>query len=124
VNWLLSVLPFDQAAAEEHARLRCLLRHAPIGERDLLVAAIASANELRVVTNNLAEFTRVSGLTSRGLVKVKSSPAFSLPRTAAPGAGQPGVDQAGLDFLSPDSEAITSWGRTPLRYPIDHLPLV
>ena len=58
-----SVLPFDRAAAEEHARLRYLLRHVPIGERDLLVAAIATANGLRVVTNNLAEFTRVPGLT-------------------------------------------------------------
>jgi len=58
-----SVLSFDRAAAEEHARLRYLLRHAPIGERDLLVAAIASANGLRVVTNNLGEFTRVPGLT-------------------------------------------------------------
>lgn len=58
-----SVLPFDRAAAEEHARLRYLLRHAPIGERDLLVAAIASANGLGVVTNNVAEFGRVPGLT-------------------------------------------------------------
>ncbi|MBI4586937.1 MAG: type II toxin-antitoxin system VapC family toxin [Planctomycetes bacterium] len=57
------VLPFERAAAEEHARLRYLLRQSPIGERDLLVAAIASANGLRVVTNNLAEFTRVPGLT-------------------------------------------------------------
>jgi len=57
-----SVLPFDRAAAGEHARLRYLLRHAPIGERDLLVAAIASANGLVVVTNNLAEFARVPGL--------------------------------------------------------------
>lgn len=56
------MLSFDRAAAEEHARLRYLLRHAPIGERDLLVAAIASANGLRVVTSNLAEFTRVPGL--------------------------------------------------------------
>jgi tRNA(fMet)-specific endonuclease VapC len=57
-----SVLTFDRAAAEEHARLRFLLRHAPIGERDLLVAAIASANQLAVVTHNLAEFRRVPGL--------------------------------------------------------------
>jgi tRNA(fMet)-specific endonuclease VapC len=57
-----SVLPFDRAAALEHARLRHLLRHAPIGERDLLVAAIATANELKVVTNNLREFQRVPGL--------------------------------------------------------------
>jgi tRNA(fMet)-specific endonuclease VapC len=57
-----SVLSFDRAAAEEHARLRFLLRHAPIGERDLLVAAIASANKLGVVTHNVAEFRRVPGL--------------------------------------------------------------
>jgi tRNA(fMet)-specific endonuclease VapC len=57
-----AVLAFDRAAAEEHARLRYLLRHAPIGERDLLVAAIASANGLRVVTSDLGEFTRVPGL--------------------------------------------------------------
>lgn len=57
-----SVLPFDRAAALEHARLRYLLRHSPIGERDLLVASIASANGLGVVTNNLAEFQRVPGL--------------------------------------------------------------
>jgi len=57
-----SVLPFDRAAALEHARLRYLLRHSPIGERDLLVASVASANGLGVVTNNLAEFQRVPGL--------------------------------------------------------------
>ena len=57
-----SVLPFDREAAEEHARLRFLLRHAPIGERDLLVAAIATARGLKVVTNNPAEFARVPGL--------------------------------------------------------------
>jgi tRNA(fMet)-specific endonuclease VapC len=56
------VLPFDRAAAEEHARLRHLLRHSPIGERDLIVAAIAVASELKVVTSNLAEFSRVPGL--------------------------------------------------------------
>jgi tRNA(fMet)-specific endonuclease VapC len=56
------VLPFDRSAAEEHASLRHSLRHAPIGERDLLVAAIAKSNGLVVVTNNLAEFNRVPGL--------------------------------------------------------------
>ena len=58
-----SVLSFDRAAAEEHARIRYALRHAPIGERDLFVAAIAAANGLRVVTNNVSEFGRVPGLT-------------------------------------------------------------
>lgn len=57
-----AVLPFDRAAGEEHARLRHLLRHSPIGERDLLVAAIAVANRLKVVSNSLEEFARVPGL--------------------------------------------------------------
>jgi tRNA(fMet)-specific endonuclease VapC len=56
------VLPFDRAAAEHHARLRYALRHAPIGERDLLIAAIAIANRLIVVTQNTSEFGRVPDL--------------------------------------------------------------
>jgi tRNA(fMet)-specific endonuclease VapC len=56
------VLPFDRPAAERHAQLRFLLRHEPIGERDLLVASIASVAGLTVVTHNLAEFSRVPGL--------------------------------------------------------------
>ena len=56
------VLAFDRPAAEKHARLRFLLRHEQIGERDLLVAAIAFAHGLIVVTHNLSEFSRVPGL--------------------------------------------------------------
>lgn len=56
------ILPFDALAAVHHARLRHALRHQPIGERDLLIAAIALANDLTVVTNNLREFKRVTGL--------------------------------------------------------------
>lgn len=56
------VLPFDRDAAEHHGRLRCALRHGPIGERDLLIAAIAVANHLTVVTRNAREFGRVPGL--------------------------------------------------------------
>lgn len=58
----LASLPFDSAAALTHARARLDLRHQPIGERDLLIAAIALAHDLTVVTSNLAEFTRVPGL--------------------------------------------------------------
>ncbi len=57
-----AVLPFDRAAAEEHARLRFLLRHEPIGKRDLLVAAIAASGNLTVVTHDAREFARVPGL--------------------------------------------------------------
>ncbi len=34
----------------------------PIGERDLLIASVALARDLTVVTHNLGEFTRVVGL--------------------------------------------------------------
>jgi tRNA(fMet)-specific endonuclease VapC len=53
---------FDEAAAEHHARLRWELRHQPIGGSDLLIAAIAYAHQATVVTNNLREFTRITGL--------------------------------------------------------------
>jgi len=56
------VLAFGRRAAEHHARLRYALRHAPIGERDLLIAAIAIANRLIVVTQNTGEFGRVPDL--------------------------------------------------------------
>ena len=56
------VLPFDRDAAEHHGRLRHALRHGPIGERDLLIAAIAVANHLTVVTRTAREFGRVPGL--------------------------------------------------------------
>ena len=56
------VVPFDREAAEHHGRLRFALRHRPIGERDLLIAAIAVAYRLAVVTRNIREFGRVPGL--------------------------------------------------------------
>jgi tRNA(fMet)-specific endonuclease VapC len=58
------VLPFDRESAEAYARTRCDLERAgrPIGERDLLIASIALARDLTVVTHNLGEFARVPGL--------------------------------------------------------------
>ena len=58
------VLPFDREAAETYARIRLGLERAgrPIGERDLLIASIALARRLTVVTHNLGEFTRIPGL--------------------------------------------------------------
>jgi tRNA(fMet)-specific endonuclease VapC len=56
------VLAFDRAAAELHGDLRHRLRHRPIGKRDLLIAAIALANDVSVVTGNVAEFGRIPGL--------------------------------------------------------------
>lgn len=56
------ILSFDRGAAEVHGDLRFLLRHAPIGERDLLIASIALTHGMTVVTNNVREFNRVPGL--------------------------------------------------------------
>lgn len=56
------ILPFDEAAGKEHGVLRNRLRRSPIGERDLLIAAIARSRHLTVVTENTGEFRRVPGL--------------------------------------------------------------
>jgi len=60
----LVVLPFDRAAADAYADLRFDLERAgrPIGERDLMIASIASARGLAVVTHNRSEFGRVPNL--------------------------------------------------------------
>jgi tRNA(fMet)-specific endonuclease VapC len=58
------VLLFDREAAEAYARSRLALERLgrPIGERDLLIASIALARGLAVVTHNLSEFGHVPGL--------------------------------------------------------------
>jgi tRNA(fMet)-specific endonuclease VapC len=58
-------LPFDDAAAEVFARIRFHLESlgTPIGPYDLQIASIALAHKLTVVTHNVAEFSRVPGLT-------------------------------------------------------------
>jgi tRNA(fMet)-specific endonuclease VapC len=58
----LLVLPFDREAARHHAEIRFALRPAPIGERDLVTAAVAVANRLVLVTHNTREFARIDGL--------------------------------------------------------------
>jgi tRNA(fMet)-specific endonuclease VapC len=60
----LSVVAFDEASAEQAARLRAQLRTqgTPIGHYDLLIAGTALANGLIMVTNNTREFSRVPGL--------------------------------------------------------------
>jgi tRNA(fMet)-specific endonuclease VapC len=59
-----AVLPFDHAAAETYAVTRFELERMgrPIGERDLLIASIARARGLTVVTHDLSELARVPGL--------------------------------------------------------------
>jgi tRNA(fMet)-specific endonuclease VapC len=57
-------LTFDDNAAEAYAVIRAELekRGSPIGANDLLIAAIAVANNLALVSQNVREFSRVSSL--------------------------------------------------------------
>jgi tRNA(fMet)-specific endonuclease VapC len=57
-------LEFDDLAAEEYGWIRAHLAALgkPIGPNDLLIASIAVANGLTLVTNNTSEFSRVPGL--------------------------------------------------------------
>ena len=57
-------LPFDDSAAEAYGRLRARLERLGqvIGPNDLLIAAIAVAHHVTLVTNNTREFQRVDNL--------------------------------------------------------------
>jgi tRNA(fMet)-specific endonuclease VapC len=57
-------LPFDDAVAAVYGPVRANLEMAgtPIGALDMLIAAIAIANDLILVTHNDAEFSRIKGL--------------------------------------------------------------
>lgn len=57
-------LPFDDASTEVYGRLRAELKQIgkPIGPNDLILAAIAIAHAATLVSHNLREFSRVSGL--------------------------------------------------------------
>lgn len=57
-------LPFDDSAAEQYGQLRAVLEKQGrlIGPNDLLIASIALANDITLVTHNTAEFKRVPNL--------------------------------------------------------------
>ncbi len=57
-------LPFDDNAAEIYGGIRAQLEKSgtPIGPNDLLIAAIAVANDVILVTHNTSEFSRIVGL--------------------------------------------------------------
>jgi tRNA(fMet)-specific endonuclease VapC len=58
------VLPFNKAAAKVSGQVRANLISVgtPIGSNDLLIASVALANELTLVTHNIREFSRIEGL--------------------------------------------------------------
>ena len=65
--------PFDANAAKQYGYIRYKLEQSGriIGSMDMLIAAIALANDVKLVTNNLKEFNRVSGLKTENWFKTK-----------------------------------------------------
>lgn len=65
-DFLISVttIPFAQNEAEEAASIRSILKAqgTPIGSYDLLIAATAKTHNFKLVTSNVSEFQRISGL--------------------------------------------------------------
>jgi tRNA(fMet)-specific endonuclease VapC len=57
-------LPFDDEAAGFYGKIRSELSAIgkPIGANDFMIAAIALANEVTLITHNTREFSRVNGL--------------------------------------------------------------
>ncbi len=55
---------FDDKSAELYGQIRAVLEKAgtPIGPNDLLIASIAKANNLTLITHNLKEFSRIKNL--------------------------------------------------------------
>lgn len=60
----LQSFDFDDIAAEHYAQIRADLTAQGnlIGANDLMIAAIARANQLTLITHNTGEFSRVQGL--------------------------------------------------------------
>jgi tRNA(fMet)-specific endonuclease VapC len=58
------ILDFNYTAASFYGKIRKELKDKgqPISDMDMLIASIAMANELIMVTNNEKEFKRISGL--------------------------------------------------------------
>ncbi len=64
MRFLLDTDAFDDQAAEVYGRIRAQLssQGTSIGPNDLMIAAIALAQGLILVTHNTREFSRVTGL--------------------------------------------------------------
>lgn len=60
----ISVLPFDESAAEEYGKIRAALERqgTPIGGNDLLIGAQCRALNYILVTHNAKEFSRIENL--------------------------------------------------------------
>jgi len=60
----VGIVNFDDAAAEEYARIRCSLetKGTPIAANDLMIASCAKAKKAVLVTNNVKHFGKIPEL--------------------------------------------------------------
>jgi tRNA(fMet)-specific endonuclease VapC len=58
----VQILPLTESVSESYGQLRAALKKQPIGPNDTWIAAHALAMQLRLVTNNTREFSRVPDL--------------------------------------------------------------
>ena len=61
---IVNVADFDQASADAYSRIRFTLKQKgrPTGEVDMLIAAIAIANDAILVTHNIKHFANIDDL--------------------------------------------------------------
>lgn len=61
---IVEIADFDDASADAYSRIRLSLRQKgrPTGEMDMLIAAVALANDAVLVTHNTKHFENVEGL--------------------------------------------------------------
>lgn len=61
---IVEVADFDDASADTYSRLRLSLRQMgrPTGEMDMLIAAVALANDAILITHNIKHFENIEGL--------------------------------------------------------------
>lgn len=82
---------FDEASAGQAARARAQLERqgTPIGNIDTLIAGIALANQLTLVTRNTREFARVEGLRVENWFEPDSSWPAAPTTTTSPFLDEP-----------------------------------
>ena len=61
---IVEVVDFDDASSDAYSRIRLSLRQMgrPTGEMDMLIAAVALANDAVLVTHNTKHFENIEGL--------------------------------------------------------------
>lgn len=63
-NQIVDVVDFGPASAQVYGQIRFVMRQRgqPIGEMDILIAAVAMADGATLVTHNTKHFGRIEGL--------------------------------------------------------------